>query len=178
MATFTVLAGDFPKTPAPLIAGHTLQLPRPAGSTTRSFRVGSPYESVHAAEIASLEVVGQASGKSFGGAAAAGIAGGLVLGPVGLLAGALAGGNRDAVTFQLTLRDGRRVLGSAKPAAFQVLQAAEFTCRGMEPPPRVEARPPEPLTWRGVAVRVGLVALLLGGVYAGMTYFAEHYMPY
>jgi hypothetical protein len=177
MATFTVLAGDFPKAPTPLIAGHTIQLPHPAGSTMRSFRAGSPYESVHAAEIASLEVVGQATGKSFGGAAVAGIAGGLVLGPVGLLAGALAGGNRDAVTFQLTLRDGRRVLGSAKPAAFQALQAAEFECRGQEPPPRVEAKPPEPLTWKGIAVRVGVVALLLGGVYVGMTVFADRFMP-
>jgi len=160
MDTFTVLAGDFRKGSATL-AGRTLRLP--------------PSESVHAAEIASLEAVGQASGKSFGGSAAAGLAGGLLLGPVGLVAGALAGGNKNAVTFQLTLRDGRRVLGSAKPAAFQALQAAEFECRGMEPPPKIE---PRPLTGRGIALRVGLVALLLAGTYVGMTYFAEHYMPY
>ena len=86
-------------------------------------------------------------------------------------------GNKDAVTFQLTLRDGRKVLGSAKPTAFQEIQTAEFTCRGQEPPPRVEARPPEPLTGRGIAVRVGLVALFLGGVYVGASKFLGDLIP-
>jgi len=177
MSTFAVLAGDFPKSPAPQIAGHTLRLPRPAGSPMRSLSIDSPYEVVHAAEITSLEIVSQASGKSFGGAAAAGIAGGLLLGGVGAIAGVLAGGNKDAVTFQITLRDGRKVLGSAKPTVFQEIQTAEFACRGQEPPPRVEARPPKPLTRRGIAVRVGLVALLLGGVYLGMSVLVARVFP-
>jgi hypothetical protein len=172
MATFTVLAGDFPKTPAPVVASPFLLLPRRLG---RVLSMESMHEKIHASEIASLEVVGQATGKSFGGSAAAGLAGGLLLGPVGLVAGALAGGNKDAVTFQLTLRDGRRVLGSAKPTAFQALQAAEFDCRGMEPPPRKPEPPPQ--TGRGIARRLGLVALLLLGVYVGMTIFSERYMP-
>lgn len=171
MATFTILAGDFGKSPAPTIAGQTLRLPKPPGTGMRSLRVESPYESIHASEITSLEVVAQATGKSFGGAAAAGIVGGLLLGGVGAVAGVLAGGNKDSVTFQLTLRDGRKVIASAKPTAFQEIQTAEFTCRGQEPPPRVEARPPAPLTRRGIAVRVGLVALLLGGVYVGVSMF-------
>jgi len=177
MATFTILAGDFGKTPSPILAGQTLRLPKPPGTGMRSLRVENPHESIHASEIASLEVVAQASGKSFGGAAAAGIAGGLLLGGVGALAGVLAGGNKDSVTFQLTFRDGRKLIGSAKPTAFQAIQTAEFTCRGQEPPPRVEARPPEPLTRKGIAVRAGLVALLLGGVYIGMSVLVARVFP-
>lgn len=130
MATFTVLAGDFPKfgptVPFPLVEGSTLLLPRAPRKLWKVLELASPPEEIHVSQIASLEVVGQASGKSFGGAAFAGLAGGLLLGPVGLVAGALAGGNQDAVTFQLTLRDGRRLLGSAKSVAFQELQAAAF----------------------------------------------------
>jgi hypothetical protein len=171
MGTFSVLAGDFPKSPTATVVGETLRMPRPP-----SWRmlVGvtkwEPFEVVHAAEIASLEVVGQVSGKSFGGAAAAGVAGGLLLGGVGAVAGLLAGGNRDAVTFQLTLLDGRRVLGSAKSAVYQEIMAAEFDCRGQTPPPRVEARP---LTRAGLALRVGLVAALLIGVYVGVSILFE-----
>jgi hypothetical protein len=130
MGTFTVLAGDFPKfgptVPHPSIEGATLLLPRPSRKLLKVLEVASPREEVPASEVASLEVVGQVSGKSFGGAAVAGLAGGLVLGPVGLVAGALAGGSKDAVSFELTLRDGRRLLGSAKSTAFQELQAALF----------------------------------------------------
>jgi len=130
MGTFTVLAGDFPKfgptVPYPSVEGSTLLLPRPSRKLLKVLEVASPREEVPASEVASLAVVGQATGKSFGGAAVAGLAGGLLLGPVGLVAGALAGGNKDAVTFELTLRDGRRLLGSAKSVAFQELQAALF----------------------------------------------------
>jgi hypothetical protein len=130
MATFTVLAGDFPRygptIPFPSVEGATLLLPRAPRKLLKVLEVASPREEVPASEVASLAVVGQATGKSFGGAAVAGLAGGLPLGPLGLVAGALAGGNQDAVTFELTLRDDRRLLGSAKPAAFQELQAAMF----------------------------------------------------
>lgn len=167
MGTFTVLAGDFPKSPLATVAGTTLRMPRPPSWKMRlGVERWEPFEVVHAAEFASLEVVGQVSGKSFGGAAAAGIAGGLLLGPVGLLAGALAGGNQDAVTFELKLRDGRRVLGSAKPVVYQEIVAAEFEGRGQEPPPKVAARP---LTGAGIAVRVGVVAAVLVGVYVGVS---------
>lgn len=111
----------------------------------------------------------QASGKSFGGAAAAGIAGGQLLGGVGAVAGVLAGGDKDVVTLQMTLHDGRKLIGSAKPTVFHEIQTAEFMCRGQEPPPpKVVARP---TTGKGIAVRVGFAALLLGGAYFGMSMF-------
>lgn len=130
MAVFTVLAGDFPThsqtVPMPAVEGSRLILPRPSRKLWKILELGSPREELPVSEIASLQVVGQVSGKSFGGAAAAGIVGGLLLGGVGAVAGVLAGGNKNAVTFELTLRDGRRLLGSATPAAFQDIQAAAF----------------------------------------------------
>ena len=67
MGTFTILAGDFGKSPVPTIAGQTFQLPKPPGSGMRSLPVDTPYESIHASEIASLEVVSQASGNNLWG---------------------------------------------------------------------------------------------------------------
>ncbi len=171
MGTFTVLAGDFPKSPLATVVGSTLRMPRPPSWKMRlGLTKWEPFEVVHAAEFAALEVVGQVSGKSFGGAAVAGIAGGLLLGGVGAVAGVLAGGNQDAVTFDLKLRDGRRVLGSANPIVYQEIVAAEFDCRGKEPPPKVEARP---LTGAGIAVRVGVVAAVLVGVYVSVSMLFE-----
>ncbi len=165
MGVFSILAGDFPKSALATVTGNALRMPRsPSGQMLVGVARWDPFEVVHAAEFASLEVVGQVTGKSFGGAMAAGIAGGLLLGGVGAVAGLLAGGNQDAVTFELKLRDGRRVLGSAKPAVYREIVAAEFQCRGQVPPPKVE---PRPLTRAGIALRVGLVAALFVGAYVG-----------
>ena len=116
--TFNVLAGDFAVVNgATQFAGGYLYM-KVAGKFCR--------EKSPASEILSIEVASQDSAKSFGGAAVAGLAGGLLLGPVGLLAGVMAGGNRSVVTFTLTLRDGRRGLCSADGGTYQQLQAATF----------------------------------------------------
>ena len=128
IGSFTVLAGDFDTKPnACRIDGQHLVFPKPP-APARTLRIQwCSTEKVPTAEIVSLEAVGHESGKSFGGAAAAALAGGLLLGGIGVLAGGLAGGNRDAVTFKLGLRDGRALMGTAKPNVFQMLQAAAFS---------------------------------------------------
>ena len=119
--SFTVLAGDFATDKgACQIAGGFLYMKQPG----RWLR-----EKIPASEILSIDVASQESAKSFGGAAAAGLAGGLLLGPVGLLAGVMAGGNKSVVTFTMTLRDGRRCLCAAEGGAYQSLQAATFGTR-------------------------------------------------
>jgi hypothetical protein len=125
---FTVLAGDFDTTPNSCrIDGQHLVFPKPRAAA-RTLRIQwKSTERVPTSEIIALEIINQETGKSFGGAAAAAIAGGLLLGGIGALAGGLAGGNRNAVTFKLGLRDGRALLGTAKPNVFQMLQAAAFS---------------------------------------------------
>ena len=76
--------------------------------------------------IQSLQVASEESSKGFGGAAVAGLAGGLLLGPAGLVAGAMAGGNKKSVTFELRLQDGRGLLGECDPQTYKLLQAAAF----------------------------------------------------
>jgi hypothetical protein len=55
-----------------------------------------------------------------------GVAGAAVLGPVGLLAGALVGGEKKHVVFVCEFKDGRRFLGKAKQKDFETLMTATF----------------------------------------------------
>jgi len=125
--SFTVLAGNFDTKPnACRIEGNYLVFPKPS-EPARTLRIQwKKTEKVPTSEIVALEQIGQDSGKSFVGSAAGAIAGGLLLGGIGIVAGGLAGGNRNAVTFRLALRDGREFMGTAKANVFQMLQAAAF----------------------------------------------------
>lgn len=115
---FTVLAGDF----------SAIQLRRKKLLVRRrgfSLRLSS-WEKVSLAEVASLDVATEESTKRFGRAAVAALAGGLLLGGAGLVAGAFVGGNKKTVTFELRLADGRGVLATCASQVFQRLRAATF----------------------------------------------------
>ena len=116
--SFTVLAGDFS-----LDSGACQFL---GGRLYMKQRGQFSRETLPASSISSLEVAGQGTAKSFGGAAAAGLAGGLLLGPAGLLAGVLAGGNKNMVTFTMALADGRTCLCSADTKTFQAMYTARY----------------------------------------------------
>lgn len=85
-------------------------------------------------EIVALQAVGHGGQAGAGAAAACG----LLFGGAGVLAGALAGGSAS-VTFQLRLRDGRELLGSAAPSVFQLLQAAAYDAGVRAPGPEPAA---------------------------------------
>ncbi len=131
MATgkFTVLAGDFATGPnVHMICGDNLQFQKKDPSWRMMFNA---HEKVPVSQIASIEVASEETAKSFAGAATAGLAGGLLLGPVGAIAGLLACGNSSSVTFVLTLRDGRRALCTAKSNVFQMFQKLIFVLDDM-----------------------------------------------
>ncbi len=64
--------------------------------------------------------------KRLGGTVGWGVVGAAVLGPVGLLAGLLAGGRGKDVTFVLKMKDGRKMLATTDAKTFTKLQAIKF----------------------------------------------------
>lgn len=83
-------------------------------------------ETVHASEIKTLEVATEESVKKVGGTLGWGVAGGIIAGPVGLLAGALLGGKGKDVTFVAELEDGRKFMGTVDSKSFTKLQAGSL----------------------------------------------------
>jgi hypothetical protein len=118
MATFKVIAGDFGQ-------GGTGQVL--VGNMYRESAQGFNMPVAgRGFEIQTLEVATEETIKRMGGAIGWGLAGGLVLGPVGALAGVLAGGRGKSITFICQFRDGRKFLGSCNPNTFTAIQAACF----------------------------------------------------
>ena len=83
-------------------------------------------EKVHLDNVESVEVASEESVKRLGGTIGWGVAGAVLLGPVGLLAGLVAGGRGKDVTFVCKLKDGRKFLATASSKMFVELQAMTF----------------------------------------------------
>ncbi|MBA9034329.1 MULTISPECIES: hypothetical protein [Rhizobium] len=83
-------------------------------------------ESIRIDEVDTVEVASEESVKRLGGTLGWGAVGGLILGPVGLLAGLLAGGRGKDVTFVCKLKDGRKFLATAPSKTYTELQAVTF----------------------------------------------------
>lgn len=101
MATLKVHAGDFQKTGADYFFGQLSFLEE--GKLWSKVRYGPQ-------DIAELEVASEESVKRVGGTVGWGVAGAVILGPVGLLAGLLAGGMGKDVTFVIKFNDGKMAL--------------------------------------------------------------------
>lgn len=74
-------------------------------------------------QITRLEIATEDSIKSMTGTLGWGAAGGLILGPIGLLAGLLLGGKKKEIAFICQLSDGRKFMAITEPRYFQQLQA-------------------------------------------------------
>lgn len=79
-----------------------------------------------AADIVEITVASEQNAKRIGGAVGWGAVGSLAFGPLGLLAGVMAGGNSKDVTFIARFKDGRKLLGTIDGKAFTKLQAIKF----------------------------------------------------
>ena len=120
MATVNVHAGDFLKGVSFFVettggAGYL------ALKNATKTNLTVPITLLEAVEQASEESV-----KKIGGTIGWGIAGAVVLGPVGLLAGLLLGGKKKEVTFVARFKDGRKLLATTDSASFTKLQASVF----------------------------------------------------
>lgn len=135
LGEFTIHAGDFRKDKGGQFLTDTFVL-----HTKTSGWLG---EKIKAAEIDSLEMADEETAKSFVGAAGMAALGTLLLGPVGLLAGALAGGSKKKVTFVCRFRDGRKFLGTADSKLWTKMQAAIFDRPCAPPAPPAAAEQPD-----------------------------------
>ncbi|MFC1567473.1 hypothetical protein ACFL3R_01380 [Thermodesulfobacteriota bacterium] len=91
------------------------------GSLTLDGKTISPFGGVANVEIASEETV-----KSYAGKAGWAVAGAVVLGPVGALAGLVFGGRKNETTFIIQLKDGRKLLGTVNSKEFPKVLALAF----------------------------------------------------
>ncbi|HGA2317479.1 TPA: hypothetical protein ACIRVE_002034 [Pseudomonas putida] len=101
MTRLTVQSGDFLQGEGEFRNGSlTLKTPRSP----------SPGERISLARIADLRLASLESSRSLGTALGWGVAGALVAGPVGLLAGLWLGGKEEEATFLATFKDGRKLM--------------------------------------------------------------------
>ncbi|BAK66892.1 conserved hypothetical protein [Sphingobium sp. SYK-6] len=84
------------------------------------------FEGIPASQLQSIEQATEEAVKRVGGTVGWGIVGATLLGPVGLLAGLLAGGRGKDVTFVAVFKDGRKFLGTTDSKAFVKMKAATF----------------------------------------------------
>lgn len=128
MANLTIHAGDFEKGkgsihPPGLTGGKAVGVTPPAKAGEFTWTGLGKHELL---ELAQIDVASEESVKRLGGTVGWGVVGGALLGPVGMLAGLLAGGRKKEVTFVAVFKDGRRMLATTDSATYTKLSALLF----------------------------------------------------
>jgi hypothetical protein len=96
--------------------------PKPWGERRHFF---DWYDKLRVRDIIDVVLHTEQGQKSISGAAVGGLAGAVVAGPLGLLAGLIAAGNKTLVKFTVTFRDGRSFTAEARAKlAHQFMEAA------------------------------------------------------
>jgi len=117
MASIKVLAGDFIKGEG-TVGYESLTLITKEHPSTG--------EAISFTELQTVEVATEENVKSTGGTLGWGAVGALALGPVGLLAGLLLGGNNKEITFIAKFKDGRKIMATTDSETYTRLAAAAF----------------------------------------------------
>ena len=110
MASITVLAGDF-------LQGDGDY--RDGVFTLRTSLHPWPGLTLPLSRLKSVEVANEDSINNIKQAIGFGVAGAMLLGPIGALAGFMLAGKETEVTFLATLKDGRRLLVAADSSTFE-----------------------------------------------------------
>jgi hypothetical protein len=85
-------------------------------------------ESVNlATDVESIDQLTDEKVKKLAGTAAWGVAGAVLLGPLGAIGGMLLGGNKKEVAFACKLKDGRKFMATADGRTWGKIAAATFT---------------------------------------------------
>ncbi|WP_237881331.1 hypothetical protein [Pseudomonas sp. PGPR40] len=114
MAKIIVLAGDFPQGDGEYHLG-TLTL-----KTSLKPRLGASFP---VSEFKELIVQNTESNKNIKTAIGLGLAGALLLGPVGAIAGYLLAGKNTEVTFMATMKDGAKLLAATDSDTYRDISA-------------------------------------------------------
>ncbi|MCP3660180.1 MAG: hypothetical protein GY830_07715 [Bacteroidetes bacterium] len=117
MAKVKVHAGDFLKGDSQYSLGSFML------KTKEHSIIG---EVVPITELEMVEVADEENVKKLGGTVGWGVAGGVLLGPLGLLAGLLLGGKKKEVTFIAKFKNGKKLLATTDSQTFTKLRAAAF----------------------------------------------------
>ena len=112
MAKIKVLAGDFLEGDSQYSSGSLIL------KTKEHSFLG---ETIPITELETVDIATEESVKKLGGTVGWAVAGAVILGPVGLLAGLLLGGKKKEVTFIAKFRDGRKLLASTDSKTFTTL---------------------------------------------------------
>lgn len=119
MASITIHAGDLPKG-THSTNGSVITLNWQPGDGLLGKSV------VLIGQVMAVKVATEEDVKKMTGTIGWAIAGGALLGPVGLLAGLVLGGKGKEVTFSLEMKDGRRVLATTDSKTYTKIQALAF----------------------------------------------------
>ena len=87
----------------------------PRAGKFKGFKFSKPRKKYSHKEVVKVTEISQEQAKSFLGASAAAGAGALLLGGIGLVAGALAGGNKHRVIVGVEFKDGKKAAFSINP---------------------------------------------------------------
>lgn len=117
MGSIKVHAGDFGKGSGTFMFG-SFGLPKKEG--------WGGQEGISASQLAEVAVATEETVKRWGGTVGWGVAGAVLLGPVGLLAGLIAGGRDKEVTFVAKFKDGRKFLGTTDSKTYIKIAAKAF----------------------------------------------------
>ncbi len=115
MADIKILAGDWEKPYKFIITPFSGKKP------TLSVMKGMEMETFNKYHIASIDMVNEETKNSVLAKAGWGAAGAVVLGPLGLLAGVLGGGNKRKTVVSVVLKDGRKALLECDPKTLKKL---------------------------------------------------------
>ena len=119
MAKINIKAGDFE-------TGASYYSPLLCLFKLRTAEHSITGEGVKLEQFELIELADEDSVKRVGGTVGWGVAGAVILGPVGLLAGMLLGGRGKRITFVGRLKDGRKLLAETDKKTWQKIQAALF----------------------------------------------------
>jgi hypothetical protein len=123
MSTIKVVAGDLDKGSWQFI-GSFGACTMTRASTTKSLWKGESYNLN--TDVQSIEQLTEEKVKKLAGTAAWGIAGAVLLGPLGAIGGMLVGGNKIEVAFTCHLKDGQKFMATTDGKTWQKIMAARF----------------------------------------------------